>query len=168
MITITKILCPVDFLPASDAAVHYAADLAAKYKATIHLLHVITPIAGGTYEYVVDTTGIMKSIQESTIQEMNNLAAKLKAGGVVAESEVRIGDVVDEIQQAIGVIKPDLVVMGTHGRTGAQRWHMGSTTKNLLHHSPVPLVIITPRRREPDRTQSRLKANFTTLAALMP
>jgi nucleotide-binding universal stress UspA family protein len=168
MITITKILCPVDFLPASAAAVHYAIDLAAKYKARIHLLHVITPIAGGTYEYVVDTTEIMKSMQASTMQEMNDLVAKLKQRGVVADSEVRIGDVDDEIQQAIAVIKPDLVVMGTHGRTGAQRWYMGSTTKNLLCQSLVPLVIITPRRREPDRTQSRLRADFTTLAALMP
>ena len=48
MITIKKILCPVDFFPASDAAVSYAAGLAGIYGAGIHLLHVITPVAAGT------------------------------------------------------------------------------------------------------------------------
>jgi len=125
MSRITKILCPVDFLPASDAAVHCAANLAAKYGATIHLLHVITPIAANTCDHVVDTIDIMKSIQESTMREMHNLVAKLKQGGVVAESEVRIGDVDDEIQQAIAVIKPDLVLMGRYGRTGIERLFAG-------------------------------------------
>ena len=162
MIKIAKILCPVDFFPASDAAVHYAADLAAECGATIHLLHVIKPIAASAYEYVVDTIEIIKSMQESTIQEMNNLVAKLDQNSVVCESEVRIGDVDDEIQQAIAAIRPDLVVMGTHGRTGIERWLMGSTTQNVLRHSPVPLVVI------PARTQRRLRADFTTLAALMP
>ena len=60
MITITKILCPVDFFPASDAAVSYAAGLAANYDATIHLLHVITPLLPSTYEYAIDTVEIMK------------------------------------------------------------------------------------------------------------
>jgi nucleotide-binding universal stress UspA family protein len=55
MVNIKTILCPVDFFPASDAAVSYAAGLAANYEATIHLLHVITPIAAGAYEYAIDT-----------------------------------------------------------------------------------------------------------------
>ena len=43
MITVKKILCPVDFFPASDAAVSYAAELAGNYEASVQLLHVITP-----------------------------------------------------------------------------------------------------------------------------
>ena len=43
MITIKTILCPVDFFPASNAAVMYATSLARNYDAGIHLLHVITP-----------------------------------------------------------------------------------------------------------------------------
>jgi hypothetical protein len=42
MITIKKILCPVDFFPASDMAVDYAATLAAKYRAKMYLLHTVT------------------------------------------------------------------------------------------------------------------------------
>jgi nucleotide-binding universal stress UspA family protein len=142
MITIAKILVPVDFFPASDAAVNYAAGIAANYDASVHLLHVITPIAAGTYEYAIDTTEMMKSMEETTMEEMNKLVAKVKQAGAFAKAEVRVGDVYDEIKRAIEVIKPDLVVMGTHGRRGVERWFMGSTTEKVLRHSPVPLVTI--------------------------
>jgi len=143
MISINKILCPVDFFPASDAAVNYAAGLAAHYDATIHFLHVITPIPAGTYEYMIDTTDAMTSMMDAATEQMKTMAAKAKVAGVTAATEVRIGDVYDEIKAAIEVDKPDLIVMGTHGRRGVERWFMGSTTEKLLRHSPVPLVTIT-------------------------
>src|SRR5437870_9824398 len=96
MITIKKILCPVDFFPASDAAVTYAAGLAAHYEAAIHLLHVVTPMATDPY-----------------VDEMNKLIAKVKETGVTAEAELLVGDVYDEVKAAIEVVKPDLIVMGT-------------------------------------------------------
>ena len=143
MITINKILCPVDFFPASDAAVNYAAGLAENYEATIHLLHVITPIAASAYEYAIDTTEFIRSMEESSMQEMNGLVAKLKLAGIKAEPELRVGDVYDEIKKTIEIEKPDLLVMGTHGRRGVERWFMGSTTEKMLRHSPVPLVTIS-------------------------
>src|SRR5215510_807356 len=143
MITIKRILCPVDFFPASDAAVGYAAGLAANYDAVVHLLHVITPVPTSSYEYAIDTTELVKSMENSSMQEMNKLVAKLKETAVVAESELRVGDVYDEIKRSIEALKPDLIVMGTHGRRGVERWFMGSTTEKLLRHSPVPLVTIS-------------------------
>ena len=82
MITIKKILCPVDFFPASDAAVSYAAGLAGIYGAGIHLLHVITPVAAGTYEFAIDTTEIMNAMEESSTSELTKLAARAKEAGV--------------------------------------------------------------------------------------
>src|SRR5262245_14879642 len=145
MVTIKKILCPVDFFPASDAAVNYASGLAANYAAEIHLLHVITPIAAGAFEYAYDTTEMMKSLEEASAREMDELAAKVKIAGVVVATELRVGDVYLEIKSAIEDIKPDLIVMGTHGRRGVERWFMGSTTEKLLRHSPVPLITINER-----------------------
>ena len=129
MITIKKILCPVDFFPASDAAVNYAAGLAAHYEAAIHLLHVVTPMAIGPYEYATNTAEIVKSLEESSMQEMNKLVAKVKETGVTAEAELLVGDVYDEVKAAIEVVKPDLIVMGTHGRRGVDRWFMGSMAR---------------------------------------
>jgi nucleotide-binding universal stress UspA family protein len=149
MININKILCPVDFFPASDAAVSYAAGLASNYDATVHLLHVIALIPPSVYEYAIDTTEIMKSVQQSSAEEMNKLAARVREAGAIAEIEIRIGDVYDEIKNAIEVSKPDLLVMGTHGRRGVERWFMGSTTEKLLRHSPVPLLTISGSAAKP-------------------
>jgi len=143
MINIKKILCPVDFFPASDAAVGYAAALAGTYDAGIHLLHVITPVAAGTYEYAVDTTEIMKAMEDRATDELTKLAAQARAAGVAAEFEILVGDVYEEIKRAIETLKPELVVMGTHGRRGVERWFMGSTTEKLLRHTPVPLITIS-------------------------
>jgi nucleotide-binding universal stress UspA family protein len=143
MITIKKILCPVDFFSASEAAVHYAAGLAANYGATVHLVHVITPIAAGAYEYAVNTTEIIKSLEETSMHEIERLVASVKDAGVDAERDLLVGDPYDEIKRMIDVLKPDLIVMGTHGRRGVERWFMGSTTEKLLRDSPVPLVTIS-------------------------
>jgi nucleotide-binding universal stress UspA family protein len=143
MITINRILCPVDFFPASDAAVSYAAGLAANYDATIHLLHVITPILPGPYEYAIDTVEVTKSLEKAAMLEMNKLAARAREAGVRCNITVRVGDVYDEIKRTIEVDKPELVVMGTHGRRGVERWFMGSTTEKLMRHSPVPIVTIS-------------------------
>src|SRR5215831_288725 len=142
MITIKNILCPVDFFPASNAAVNYAAGLAANYDAVIHLLHVVTPVPVSVYEYAIDSTAILKSVEEASVDEMKKLATRVKGMGVAAETELVVGDVYDEIKRSIDVLKPDLIVMGTHGRRGVERWFMGSTTEKLLRHSPVPLVTI--------------------------
>jgi nucleotide-binding universal stress UspA family protein len=143
MINIKKILCPVDFFPASDAAASYAAGLAANYDATVHYLHVMTPMPAGTYEYMIDTTDIVKSLEESSMREMKEILARARAAGTDAETELRVGDVYDEIKRTIEIERPDLIVMGTHGRRGVERWFMGSTTEKLLRHSPVPLVTIS-------------------------
>src|SRR5437667_1255221 len=142
MITMEKILCPVDFFPASDEAVTYAAGLAANYDASIHLLHVVTPIAAGTYEYAIDTD-VMKSMEEKSMEELTQLAPRVKKAGVAVTSELRTGDVYEEIKGSIVDVKPDLIVMGTHGRRGVERWFMGSTTEKLMRHSPVPLLTIS-------------------------
>jgi nucleotide-binding universal stress UspA family protein len=143
MISITKILCPVDFFPASDAAVNHAVSLAANYDARIHLLHVITPLLPTAYEYAIDTTEVMGSLEKSATEELNKLAARAKEAGVHADIEIRIGDVYQEIKQAIEDERPELLVMGTHGRRGVERWFMGSTTEKMLRHSPVPMLTIS-------------------------
>jgi nucleotide-binding universal stress UspA family protein len=143
MVNVKKILCPVDFFPASDAAVRYATGLAANYGAAIHLVHVVMPVAISPYEYAVDTTEIMRSMEKRSTNEMNDVVARIRAASVPAEAELRVGDVYDEIKGAIDDVRPDLIVVGTHGRRGVERWFMGSTTEKLLRHSPVPLVTIS-------------------------
>src|SRR5262245_30946822 len=99
MIKITKILCPVDFFPASDAAVTYAAGFAAKHDASVDLVHVITPLVASVYDHTIDTAEIMKSMEDAANEEMNKLVAVVKQAAVFAKAEVRFGDVYDEIKR---------------------------------------------------------------------
>jgi nucleotide-binding universal stress UspA family protein len=98
MITIKSIPCPVDFFAASDAAVSYAVGLAGNYGAGIHLLHVITPVPVTAYQYAVDATPIMKSMEETAEAELVKLAARVKEAGITVDFEISAGDVCDEIK----------------------------------------------------------------------
>ncbi len=153
MITINRILCPVDFFPASGAAVTYAKNLASKYSARIHLLHVIAPVLPANHEFAFDIVEITKQLEEAARTRMTALAERAKAAGVPCDIETRVGDVYDEIKKAIEAEKPEFVVMGTHGRRGFERWFMGSTTEKLLRHSPVPLLTINASGESSAETQ---------------
>jgi nucleotide-binding universal stress UspA family protein len=143
MITINKILCPVDFFPASDAALSYATGLASNYGAKLHLLHVVAPLLQSAYEFQMAAVDVVKAAKENAILEMKKRQMTVHNAGVGVEMEVRLGDVYDSIERAIKIVRPELIVMGTHGRHGVERWFMGSTTEKLLRHSPVPLVTIS-------------------------
>src|SRR3989441_6357851 len=92
----------------------------------------------------------MRSMEEKSMEELNKLVARVKKAGVAVTSELRTGDVYEEIKGSIVDVKPDLVVMGTHGRRGVERWFMGSTTEKLLRHSPVPLITISAAGEKPE------------------
>ena len=121
MITVKKIFCPIDFFPASDRAASYAAGLAKNYDATLHLLHVITPIVATAYEYPVSTAEILRAMEKASGREMKKLVAELKKKGVAIKSDVRTGSIQEAIKRAIVRVKPDLIAMGTHGRRGVER-----------------------------------------------
>jgi nucleotide-binding universal stress UspA family protein len=149
MITIKKILCPVDFFAASDAAVRYAAGLASNYGAKLHLLHVVVPLVPSSYDFPTNTVDMTKAMEGCALLELKKLEMSVRQTGVSAQIEVRFGDVYHEINRAIEKVKPELIVMGTHGGRGAERWFMGSTTEKLLRHSPVPLVTVNETGEKP-------------------
>jgi len=146
MITIETILCPVDFFPASEKAADYAAHLARIYGASVHLLHVITPPGTIASEYPVDTEAIIKSLEDVASHDMKSLVRRLGPTGLSVTSELQTGDVFETIKQHISWRRPDLVVMGTHGRTGISRWFLGSVTESLIRISPAPLLTISPHQ----------------------
>jgi nucleotide-binding universal stress UspA family protein len=147
MIVIKRILCPVDFSGASSAAISHAISLAKTYGAKIYLLHAVEPVISTVYDYGLYVDEVIKSMEKSSRREMKKLLAEVKKLHVIVEGEVRFGNVHDQIIQAIESLKPDLVVMGTHGHRGLDRWFIGSTTEGLLRHSPVPLLTVATQKK---------------------
>jgi nucleotide-binding universal stress UspA family protein len=147
MISIERILCPVDFFPASEKAVNYAAGLAEIYGAKLHLLHAVVPVAPVAYEFPLDAAEIAKEMQAASAKEMERLLRRVKLHRVKTESLIRHGLVHDVIKRAIATIKPDLIAMGTHGRDGFERWFLGSETERLMRQSPVPVLTISAKEK---------------------
>jgi nucleotide-binding universal stress UspA family protein len=140
MIRIRKILCPIDFFPASRGAADYAVALAKNYGAQLIFLHVVEPVAVTGYEVPFNLADFTESLVDASTEELAKLAKRAEAKGVRVECVTRTGSVDLEIADVIKNRKADLVVMGTHGRRGFERWFIGSVTERLLRRTKVPLL----------------------------
>jgi nucleotide-binding universal stress UspA family protein len=143
MIQIKNVLCPIDFFPASERALEYSIGLASNYGATLHLLHVVSPVLPTSYEFSINTADLVETFKKQATERVTEIESSAKAKGVTVRTAVRIGDIDQELQTSIEETEADLVVMGTHGRRGFERWFLGSVTERLLRHSPVPVLTMS-------------------------
>jgi nucleotide-binding universal stress UspA family protein len=141
MTQIRKILCPVDFFPASLAAAKQASAIANRYDARLILLHVIEPVAPWADRVPLKKRGIIEAITEKSLTELNELARLAPLDKVRPEVTVRTGLVDVVIESTVRAEGADFVVMGTHGRR-IERYFLGSTTERFLRKLSVPLLTI--------------------------
>ena len=151
MFNIKKILCPVDFSAASNKALNYAVDLALDYHAKIHLLHILTPIIPAAYDYAVSTVAMMKSLEKASASQMKRLERALRKRGADVTAQVLTGDVHGLLKRAILETKPELIVIGSHARTGFERLFMGSVAEWLMRNSTVPVLVISEKQKAAKR-----------------
>lgn len=143
MVRIQRILCPVDFSPASLGAADYAIGLAQSYNAKLHLLHIVSPILYGAEQYASTVAEIIDSIEKQSARDMKKLEKKARAAGLTVYTDVRTGDVQRDIESAIRAARADILVMGTHGRGGLEKWFLGSVTERMLRRSPIPVLTLS-------------------------
>ena len=144
-----RILCPIDFFPASLKAFDYALALAAQHRARVHALHVVAPVITAVYTATDEVPFGVTDLTAELEKECRNLLRKLKHKALSAkipiETEVRVGGIDggidDEILRAVEATGADLVVMGTHGRRGFKRWLLGSVIDQMMRRCPVPLLV---------------------------
>jgi len=137
----------VDFFPGSLHALDYALNLAKNYKANVFALHVIEPVIPTIYEPAFSVPDLTSALEKESKRLLKELGGKATEAGVPLKTEVRLGDITAEIRQTIERTKADLVVVGTHGSKGFQRWLLGSVTEKLMRHCPVPLLVIASRKK---------------------
>jgi len=142
------ILVPHDFSASANHAAAIARDEAKLHGGTIVLLHVIDlPSQLGPDTVIVpEATGAPISVKQYATQSagahLQDIADRLARDGVTATGIIKIGTPVDEIIRAVDEHEIDLVVMGTHGRTGIRHLIAGSVAERVVRASRVPVLTI--------------------------
>lgn len=132
-----EILCPTDGSPGSDAAVEHACFLAELTDAQIHALFVVDETIAGADGWDV----VVEREEERGERALDAIAAAGAGRGLSVERHLRRGRPDEEILDAIVEYDADLVVMGTHGRTGVGRFlAAGSVAERAVRHSEVPVL----------------------------
>ena len=143
MIKMQNILCPVDFFAASQRALEYSIGVARNYQATLHILHVVSPVMPTSYEFSLNTADLLQTFEKQAVEKVEEMRTDALTAGIEVRTSVRIGDIDAELKVAINESHADLVIMGTHGRRGFEHWFLGSVTERLLRHCPVPVLTLS-------------------------
>lgn len=141
MIRITQILCPVDLSEISQHALDHAAAIARWYEARLTLLHVFPN------RPAMDVPPIMLDDvhRERLMGDLRRMAAGVPRD-VPVEFRVLEGAFVHEkIIAELVETHTDLLVIGTHGRSGFQRLFLGSVTEKVIRRTPCPTLVVPPR-----------------------
>lgn len=143
MISIQKILVPVDFSGPSKNAFTYGLTLAREFKAKLIVAHVVPESSTLAYAFPADMLAAEQSQKKMATEELKALVERDNAAGVDLETTVRVGQIGGEL---LGIVKEeliDLIVMGTHGRRHLGRWFLGSVTEQMLRKVPVPVLTVS-------------------------
>jgi nucleotide-binding universal stress UspA family protein len=148
---IRKILATTDFSDESRAGVRYAVAVAEKLNAAVALLHVIEP-----HSRMSGVESVLLASQDSEVialvrEKLATLAKSEGKGDMAITSSVRTGKPFHEITTDARERAADLIVIATHGYTGAKRVLLGSTAEQVVRHAPCP-VLTVPARTSPKRT----------------
>lgn len=141
MAEINRILCPVDFSEFSSHALDHASAMAHWYEATLTVLHVIpNPPQTGLPPFELD-----EATKASATGELTRFTQSVPAS---VRLELRIQDAPDvheEILAQAASLSTDLLVLGSHGRSGFKRWLLGSIAEKLIRRAACPMMVVPAR-----------------------
>lgn len=146
---IARILCPTDFSDCSQAALDLAIDMAKRFEAEIHLLHVFQYPAYLGWEEGMSMAAaslqLMQELRERVDDQLDELVGRCAKAGVKATAEQVDGTPYAKIVEAS--TQHDLVVMGSHGRTGLPRLLLGSVAERVVRMAQSPVVSVPAPER---------------------
>lgn len=140
-----KILVPLDGSPLAEAVLPHAQALAKSEDAEIVLLRV--PLTPNIEFLSRNPTIAEKMIEDVEKQTEGYLQAEveiLKKNGAKVSSIMREGSIPETILAIADETHADVIAMSTHGRSGIQRWLMGSVADRVVHHAHIPVMLIHP------------------------
>jgi nucleotide-binding universal stress UspA family protein len=141
-----RIVVAVDGSENADRALAFAADLAARYGASLTILTVIPPLIIPSYGgpvYEPPSPDSMRTIYDEILAIRKARVQSPQLPRV--ETVKREGIVVEELLAYLDQEKPDLLVMGSRGLSAGRRLFLGSVSDALVHHAPCPVLVVRHR-----------------------
>jgi nucleotide-binding universal stress UspA family protein len=140
MTSIHRILCPIDFSPASANALKVALDYARAFKAEVHAIHVYQLSA-----YASPSSDLARDLEHQVRAELDKFVAGFESHGVPIKTGLRMGVPYVEIVDAARDASAELIVMGTTGKTGIQHLLLGSVAERVVRTAEVPVLSVRHR-----------------------
>lgn len=143
-----RILVALDFTDASRSLLEEAVALAVPAEAALSLVHVVEPVFGPPDVAMVSMSGELseEAMSKRAVEQLRDFVTMLPPTCRVVETTVRCGIAFFEIAEAARMLDADLIVIGTHGRTGLKRTLMGSTAEKIVRHAPCPVLVMREKR----------------------
>ena len=145
MITIRRILCPVDLSDTSLRALQHAAALAGWYESSLTALYVDTtlPIENADFAFApppaLEVAGSSRALEE--VRTFAGRASSVTKVAVAIEESTHVeGAILDAARS----LPADLIVMGSHGRSGVSRLVLGSVAERVVRSAPCPVMVVPP------------------------
>lgn len=141
--TIQRVLFATDFSPSAKAAARLAVEIATRFDAELHIVHVYgmpgLTLPDGTFYAAPDYAArVAQAAQEALDAEVqSHTGLRIKVQGHLKMEEPERG-----ILEAAKEVGASLIVMGTHGRRGVPRWLMGSVAERIVRTSTVPVLTV--------------------------
>jgi len=146
-----NILMATDFSKCSDRALRYAIGIAHRYGATLHLFHWVDPVA---YKFV--GTDSIEAARDRAWREVQQLDTDLVVKGLLRNIQdkvlVEYGELSEILPRVVTARAVDLIVIGTHGRTGWKKLILGSVAERIFRQASCPVLTVGP-----NVTRSRVK-----------
>jgi nucleotide-binding universal stress UspA family protein len=148
----TRILVPTDFSELSKVALEFGQELAVRCGASLHVLHVIDdPLAIGAIPsevYVPDVPSLRAELVTDAEAKLANLVPDRVRDVLKVTTEVKCGHAAPVICESAATTPCDLIVMGTHGRTGIAHLFLGSVAEKVVRTAPCPVLTIRGETRD--------------------
>jgi nucleotide-binding universal stress UspA family protein len=143
---IKKVLVPTDFSAPSDLALEYGKSLAEQFGASLLLLHVIEdPFIAGAWSseiYVADMPQLRDSLRREAESRLARLVSPAERERLRITTEVIVGSAAQAIREVAADRGVDLLVMGTHGRSGMAHLLLGSVAEKMVRIAPCPVLTV--------------------------
>ena len=139
----THFLVPIDFSTYADQALDYAIRLAGTLNARLTLLHVIQPVpmAGVDMGVTLPET-YLQELEGEAQRSMEGALARVTAAGLTGERVILYGVPLQEIVNTARARQVDLIIMGTHGRTGLLHVLLGSVAEQVVRLAPCSVLVV--------------------------